>query len=90
MLSDLLQRRRRHIICLAIEPEQQIHARDTTTAKEAWDALKKQFARESILQKSKIKTKLLSRTCKFLSGGNMLAYINHKRSNVRGGSLLNN
>ena len=37
-------------ICLAVEPEQQIHARDTKTAKEAWDALKNQFARISISQ----------------------------------------
>ena len=39
-------------ICLAVEPEQQIHVRDMRTAKEAWDALKNQFARESILQKN--------------------------------------
>ena len=35
-------------ICLAVEPEQQIHVRDTKTAKKAWDALKSQFPRESI------------------------------------------
>ena len=38
-------------VCLAIEPEQQIHVRETKTAKEAWDALRSQFARESLLQK---------------------------------------
>ena len=65
-------------ICLAIEPEQQIHVRDTTTAKEAWDALKNQFARESILQKVRLRQSYY--TCKFPSGGNMLAHINHMRS----------
>ena len=57
--------------------------RDTITAKEAWDALKNQFARESILQK--IETKLLRLrqsyySCKFPSDWNMLAHINHIRS----------
>ena len=33
-------------ICLAIEPEQQIHVRETNTAKEVWDCLTNQFARE--------------------------------------------
>eukprot|EP00795_Rhopilema_esculentum_P008850 gene8850-16464_t len=33
-------------ICLAVEPSQQIHIRDTNTVEEAWDALKNQFARE--------------------------------------------
>ena len=41
-------------ICLAVETEQQIHVRDTKTAKEAWDALKSQFARESILQQVRL------------------------------------
>ena len=35
-------------ICLAVEPERQIHVRDTETAKQAWDVLTSQFARESI------------------------------------------
>ena len=35
-------------ICLAVEPEQQIHVRDTKTAKEGWDALKNQFAKGQI------------------------------------------
>ena len=65
-------------ICLPIEPEQQIHVRDTTTAKEAWDALKNQFARESILQKVRLRQSYYS--CKFPSDGNMLAHINHMRS----------
>ena len=65
-------------ICLAIEPEQQIHIRDTTTAKEAWDTLKNQFARESILQKIRLRQQYY--TCKFHSGGNMLAHINNMRS----------
>ena len=38
-------------ICMAVEPEQQIHVRDMKTTKEAWDALRSQFACESILQK---------------------------------------
>ena len=50
-------------ICLAVEPSQQIHIRDTNTAKEAWDALKNQFARESILQKVRLRQKYYS--CKF-------------------------
>ena len=41
-------------ICLAIEPEYQIHVRDTQTAKEAWDALKNQFAHELLLQKVRL------------------------------------
>ena len=65
-------------ICVAIEPEQQIHVRDTTTAKEAWDTLKNQFARESILQKVRLRQSYYS--CKFPSDGNMLAHINHIRS----------
>ena len=31
-------------ICLAVEPGEQIHIRETKTAKEAWDTLKDQFA----------------------------------------------
>ena len=65
-------------ICLSIEPEQQIHVRDTTTAKEAWDALKNQFTRESILQKIRLRQQYY--TCKFHSGSNMLAHINNMRS----------
>ncbi|CAB4029134.1 RNA-dependent DNA polymerase [Paramuricea clavata] len=65
-------------ICLAIEPGQQIHVRDTTTAKQAWDALKNQFQRESILQKIRLRQQYY--TCKFHSGGNMLAHINNMRS----------
>ena len=62
-------------ICLAVEPEQQIHVRDMTTAKEAWDALKSQFARESILRKVRLRQQYYS--CRFRSGGNMLEHINH-------------
>jgi len=35
-------------ICLAVEPEQKIHIRDTTTSNAAWDALRNQFARVSV------------------------------------------
>ena len=65
-------------ICLAVEPEHQIHVRDTRTAKEAWDALKSQFARESILQKVRLRQQYYS--CRFQSGGNMLEHINNLRS----------
>eukprot|EP00112_Aurelia_sp_Birch-Aquarium-sp1_P017253 Seg3981.3 transcript_id=Seg3981.3/GoldUCD/mRNA.D3Y31 product="Retrovirus-related Pol polyprotein from transposon TNT 1-94" pseudo=true protein_id=Seg3981.3/GoldUCD/D3Y31 len=65
-------------ICLAVEPEQQIHVRDTKTAKEAWDALKNQFARESILQKVRLGQQYYS--CRFQSGGSMLEHISHLRS----------
>ena len=65
-------------ICLAIEPEQQIHIRETKTAKEAWDCLKNQFARESILQKIRLRQQYYS--CRFKNGGDMLAHINHLRS----------
>ena len=65
-------------ICLAVEPSQQIHIRDTNTAKEAWDALKNQFARESILQKVRLRQKYYS--CKFQQNGNMLEHINHLKS----------
>ena len=37
-------------VCLAIKPDQQIHVRNTTNAKEAWDALMSQFATVSISQ----------------------------------------
>ena len=65
-------------ICLAVEPEQQIHVRDTKTAKEAWDALKSQFARESILQKLRLCQQYYS--CRLKYGGNMLEHINHLKS----------
>ena len=65
-------------ICLAVEPEQQIHVRDTKTAKEAWDALKNQYARESILQKIRLRQQYYS--LRFQNGGNMLAHINQLRS----------
>ena len=38
-------------ICLAVEPEKQMHIRDTKTAKEARDALKVPYSWESVLQK---------------------------------------
>ena len=65
-------------ICLAVEPEQQIHVRDTRTAKEAWDCLKSQFARESILQKVRLRQQYHS--LRFQKGGNMLEHINQLRS----------
>ena len=65
-------------ICLAVEPEQQIHVRDTHTAKEAWDCLKSQFARESILQKVRLRQQYHS--LRFQKGGNMLEHINQLRS----------
>ena len=65
-------------ICLAIEPEYQIHVRDTRTAKEAWDALKNQFARESLLQKVRLRQQYYS--CRFRPGSNMLEHISHLRS----------
>ena len=49
-------------ICLAIEPEYQIHLRDTKSAKEALDALKGQFAAESLLQKVRLRQKYYSAT----------------------------
>ena len=36
--------RKRTYICLAIEPGQPIHVRETKTANEAWHALKNQFS----------------------------------------------
>ena len=65
-------------ICLAVEPDQQIHIRNTTTAKEAWDALKSQFARISISQLVRLRQKYYS--SKFQSGGNMLEHINRIKS----------
>ena len=53
-------------VCLAIEPEQQIHVRETKTAKEAWDVLRSQFARESLLQKVRLRQQYYS--CRFRSG----------------------
>ena len=46
-------------ICLAIAPEQQMHVRDTTTGKQAWDALKSQFGWEINSAESKIETAIL-------------------------------
>ena len=65
-------------ICLAVEPEQQIDVRDTKTTKEAWDALKSQFAHELILQKVRLHQQYYS--CRFKNGGNMLEHINHLKS----------
>ncbi|XP_046860719.1 uncharacterized protein LOC124453937 [Xenia sp. Carnegie-2017] len=65
-------------ICLAIEPEYQIHVRHTTTAKEAWDALKKQFARESLLQKVRLRQQYYA--CRYRSGESMLEHISHLRT----------
>ena len=65
-------------ICLAVEPDQKIHVRNTTNAKEAWDALKSQFSRISISQIVRLRQKYYS--TKFQSGGNMLEHINHVKS----------
>ena len=65
-------------ICLAVESGQPIHIRDTKTAKEAWDALKSQFARDSILQKVRLRQKYYS--CKFQHNGNMLEHISYLKS----------
>ena len=62
-------------ICLAVEPDQQIHIRNTTNAKNAWDALKSQFARVSVSQIVRLRQKYYS--SKFQNGGNMLEHINH-------------
>ena len=59
-------------ICLVVESDQQIHIRNTTTAKEAWDTLKSQFARKSISQIVRLRQKYYS--SKFQSGGNAGAY----------------
>ena len=65
-------------ICLAIEPEQQVHVRETTTAKEAWDTLRGQFARESLLQKVRLRQQYYS--CRFQNGNNMLEHISPLKS----------
>ena len=65
-------------ICLAIEPEQQIHVRDTKTAKEAWDAIRNQFARESLLQKVRLRQQYYS--CKYHVGDSVLEHISHLKS----------
>ena len=65
-------------ICLAVEPEQQIHVRDTNTAKEAWDALKNQFARVSIPQIVRLRQQYHS--CRYKNGENMLDHINRIKS----------
>ena len=65
-------------ICLAVEPEQQIHVRDTNTAKEAWNALKNQFARVSVSQIVTLRQQYYS--CRFKSGENMLDHINRIKS----------
>ena len=65
-------------ICLAVEPEQQIHVRETATAKEAWDALQGQFARKSLLQKVRLRQQYYS--CKFRVGDNMLDHISNLKS----------
>ena len=64
--------------CLAVEPEQHIDVRNTTTAKKAWDSLKNQFARDSILQKIRLQQQYYS--CRFQAGGNILEHIAHLRS----------
>ena len=65
-------------ICLAVEPEQQIHVRETTTAKEAWDALQGQFARKSLLQKVRLRQQYYA--CKFRVGESMLDHISNLKS----------
>jgi hypothetical protein len=65
-------------ICLAVEPEQQIHVRDTSTAKEAWDALKHQFARVSVSQIVRLRQQYYS--CRSKSGDSMLDHINRIKS----------
>eukprot|EP00794_Sanderia_malayensis_P001580 gene1580-1745_t len=65
-------------ICLAVEPDEQLHIRDTKTAKEAWDALKSQFARDSISQKVRLRQKYYS--CRFDNNGNMSEHINYLKS----------
>ena len=65
-------------ICLAVEPEQQIHIRDTTTANAAWNTLKSQFVRISILQKVRLRQQYYS--SRFETGGNMLEHLNHMKS----------
>ena len=65
-------------ICHAVEPDEQLHVRETTTATEAWDALKSQFARDSIPQKVRLRQKYYF--CGFHSNGNMLEHINYLKS----------
>ena len=65
-------------ICLAVEPEQQTHVRDTNMAMEAWDALKNQFARVSISQV--VILRLQYHSCRYKSGENMLDHINWIKS----------
>lgn len=65
-------------ICLAIEPEYQIHVRDTNTAKEAWDALKRQFARESLLQKVRLRQQYYS--LRFHPGNDMMEHVSQLKS----------
>jgi hypothetical protein len=57
-------------ICLAIEPEQQVHVRETMTAKEAWGTLQERFASESLREKVRIRQQYYP--CKFHNGNNML------------------
>ena len=64
-------------VCLAIEPEQ-IHVRETKTAKEAWDVLRSQFARKSLLQKVRLRQQYYS--CRFRSGEDILDHISLLRS----------
>ena len=51
--------------------------RDTRTVKDAWDALKNQFARESLLQKMRLPQQY---SCRFRPGSNMLEHISNLRS----------
>ena len=53
-------------VCFTIEPEQQIHVRETKTAKKAWDVLRSQFTCESLLQKVRLRQQYYS--CHFRSG----------------------
>ena len=61
-----------------MEPEEQIHIRETNTAQEAWETLKDQFARKSILQKVRLRQRYYS--CRFQRNGNMLEHINTLKS----------
>ena len=65
-------------ICLAVEPEQQIHVRDTSTAKELMGCSKNQFARVSVSQIVRLRQQYYS--CRFKSGENMLDHINRIKS----------
>ena len=65
-------------ICLAVEPEQQSHIRDTTTANAAWNTLKNQYVRILILQKVRLRQQYYS--SRFETGGNMLEHLNHMKS----------